>query len=106
VVAELLALVDIGDVYLDDGSLQRTDAVVQGYRGVGVGSGIEHDAVVRKTYLLHLVDEFTLNVALEILDVHIGIFGLQLGQILLERRTAIDAWLTGAEQVKVGTIND
>jgi hypothetical protein len=31
VVAELLALVDIRDVYLDDGRFQRADAVMQGY---------------------------------------------------------------------------
>ena len=82
-VAELLALVDIRDVYLDDGCLQRADAVVQGYRRVGVGTSVKHDAVVGEAYLLHLVDKFSLDIALVVLDVDVRILCLQLGQILL-----------------------
>ncbi len=82
---ELLALVYVADVNLDDGRLQRTDAVVQGYRGVCVGSCIEHDAVVRESDLLHFVDKFTLDIALVIFDVDVGLVQLQLRQILFKR---------------------
>ena len=83
-VAELFALMDVTDVDLDDGRFQRTDAVVQGNGSMRVGTSIQHDAVVGEADLLHLVDELALNVALVILDVDVGILGLQLGQILLE----------------------
>ena len=74
VVTELLALVDIRDMYLDDRALQRADAVVQGYAGMGVGTGVEHDAVaLAKARLLHLVDELTLDVALIVININVGI---------------------------------
>ena len=84
VVAELLTLMNVRDVHLNDWRLQRTDAVVQGNGGMRIGTGIQHDTVVSEADLLHLVDEFALNVALVILDLDAGILGLQLGQILLE----------------------
>ena len=41
-VAELLTLVDIGDVNLYHRSLEGADAVLQGNARVGVGTGVEH----------------------------------------------------------------
>ena len=84
--AELLALVYVRDVNLYHSGFQRTDTVVQGYAGVGVCTGVEHDAVVREAYLLHFVDELSLDIALEVGDIHIGILCLQLWQVLFERR--------------------
>ena len=79
VVAILLALMDVRDVYLDDGGLQRADAVAQGDGCMRVGTGVEHDAVVGEPYLLHLVDELSLHIALVVLDVDVGIALLQFG---------------------------
>ena len=83
-VTELFALMDVADMDLNDGRFQRTDTVVQGNGSVCVGTSIQHNAVVGEADFLHLVDEFTLNVALEILDSDVRILRLQLGQILLE----------------------
>ena len=58
---------------------------MQGYRRVGVGTCVEHDAVVGEAYLLHLVDKFSLDIALVVLDSNVRILCLQLGQILFKR---------------------
>ena len=75
-VTELLTLVNVRDVYLDDWRLQRTDAVVQSYGSMGVGTCIQHNAIIGEAYLLHLIDEFALHIALEILDSDFRILGL------------------------------
>ena len=82
---EFLTLMYVRDMNLNDGRLQGTDAVVQGHRGMCVGTGIEYDAIIREAHLLHLVDEFTLHVTLIVFDVYLRIPGLQLWQILLKR---------------------
>ena len=63
-VTEILTLVNIADVYLNDRTFQRTDAVVKGYASMGIGSCIEDDAVVGEAYLLHLVNQLSLDIAL------------------------------------------
>ena len=85
-VAELLALVDVRDVHLDDRTLQRAYAIVQGHGGMRVRPGIEHNAVEGEAHLLHLVDEFTLDIALIVGNLDIRITRLQLWQILVKRR--------------------
>ena len=95
-VAERLALVDVGDVDLNDRTTERTDAVVERHGGMGVSTGVEHDAVEGEAHLLHLVDELALDVALVVGYLDIGETGLQLGQILVERRRTVDARLTGS----------
>ena len=105
-VTELFALVYIRDVYLHDGTSQRADAVVQGYRGVGIGSRVEHDAVVAEAHFLHLVDELALHIALVVGYVDVRKLSLQLGQILLERLGTVDAGLANAQQIQVGTIDN
>lgn len=82
---EVLTLVNIADVYLDDRALQGADAVVEGYAGMGVCSGIENDAIVGKANFLHLVNQFALNIALKVFYHDVWILCLQLGQILVER---------------------
>ena len=81
---ELLALVHIRDVNLDHRCLERTDTVLQSYRGVGVGASIQHNAVVAKANLLHLVNQFALYVALIVLDVDVGKALTQLRQVCVE----------------------
>ena len=106
VVAELLALVDIGDVDLDDGSRDGTDGIVKGHTGVGVGTGVEDDTIGCEAYLVELVDEGTLVVALEIGELHMGVLGTQLLQIVFKGAGAVDARLAAAEEVEVGTVED
>ena len=45
VVAELLTLMHVGDVYLHDRSFYATDGILKGDAGVGVRTCVQHDAI-------------------------------------------------------------
>ena len=92
--SELLALMYVGNVYLDDRRLDAADTVVQCNAGVCVSTGVEHDAVAREALLLHLVDEHALYVTLEIVYLDVRIALAQLRQEIVEGRLAVDARLT------------
>ncbi len=105
-VAELLSLMHIADVHFDDRRLYGLYAVRQCYAGVGVGSGVQHDAVGRESHFLHLVYQLALDVALVIVNLHIGKLRRQLWQKLLERAASVDVRLAFAEQIEVWAVND
>ena len=69
--SELLALVNVADVYLDNGRLKRAYAILQRYAGMCISPGIEDYAVVAEAHLLHLVDKTALDVALIIVYLHV-----------------------------------
>ena len=104
--AELLTLVYIRDVNLYARTLQAADAILQGNAGMGVGTGVEHHAIVGEAHFLQLVDELALDVALVILNLHIRILSLQLRQVALEGVAAVNAWFADAQEVQIRTINN
>ena len=104
-VAEVFSLMDIGDMHLYNGTFYGAYAVVQGNAGVGVGSGVQHNAVEREAHLLYLVYQFSLNIALIVFYLYLRILLTQLGQIALERLAAVYPRLSHAEQVEIGTIH-
>jgi hypothetical protein len=71
--SELLALMDVGDMHLDNGTFQRANTVVKSHRSVGIGTCIEYHAVKAKAHLLQLIDQFSLNVALVVGYLHVRI---------------------------------
>jgi hypothetical protein len=83
-------------MYLNDGSRKRTNAIEQGYAGVSVGSSIEYYAVIGEPRLLHLIYHLTLDVALEIVYLHIRIALTQLWQVVVEGCLPVDARLAAA----------
>ena len=104
-VAELLALMHIADVYLYHGRADGAYAVVQRHAGVRVCPGIKHYAVCRESHLVHLVYQFALDIALIVVNIEFRIFCLELFQIVAERTAAIDARLTLAKQIEVGAVD-
>ena len=105
-VAELFALVYIADMHLDDGCLDGADAVVQSHTGVGIGAGIEHDAVTVEAHFLHTVYEIALDIALIVVYLYLGIEGTQMDKIVVKGVVAVDAWLSDTEQIEVGAIDN
>ena len=105
-VAEGLAGVDVADVNLDDGGGDGRYGVGDGHRGVGVATGIEHDAAVVKAYSLQPVHDFALDVALEDVDGVLRELFNQLLQVLVERAVAIDLGLAFAHEVQVRAVDD
>jgi len=106
VMAELLALMYVGDMHFDDRTFQRTDTVVEGYAGVSVRPGIEYDSIISESHLLHLIDEFSLNITLIVVYLILRIAVAQLWQIVLERRRAVDARLSPSEEIEVWTVDN
>ena len=104
--AEGLALVDIGDMYLDDGGCDGTDGIVEGDAGVGVGSGIEDDAVGGEAVGVEAVDEVTLMVALVVVELYVGVLLAELLEVVFEGAVAIDIGLAATEEVEVGTVEE
>ena len=106
-VAELLTLVDVGDVNLDDGTLQRADAVLQGNTGMSIGPGIQHDTVaVTEACRRHLIDERPLDSTLIVVYLDVGVTRLQSRQKIKERLLPVDARLTSTQHIQVGTIDN
>ena len=106
VVAELLALMHVGDMYLDYGRWHGLDGIVQRDARVRICSGIEDDAVDIEAYGVNAVDEVALVVALVVAYLHAGALAAQLREVVLERAVAIDLRFAAAQQVEVGAVND
>ena len=105
-VAELLALVHVADMYLDGRCLHCLQGIEQGHAGMGVGSGVEHDAVEVKPHLVYLVDETSLVIALVVAYLDVGIALLKLLEVAFEALVTIDAGFSFAQQVEIRTVNN
>ena len=103
---ELLALVNIGDVHFDDWCRNGTDGIVQRYAGMRIGSGIQDDAIGLEATSVYAVDELALAVALEIIELHIGVTQTKLFEIILEGTRAIDSRLTTSKEVEIRAVDD
>ena len=105
-VAKFLALVHIADVYLDGRCADRLEGIQQSHAGVGVSTRIKHYAIVVESYLVDAVDEVTLMVALQVVNLYLRISAAQLLEVSLETLGTIDARFALAQQVQVGPIDD
>lgn len=72
VMTELFSCVYITNMHFYYGATEAAYAVVEGDAGVGVGTGIEHYAIVCEAYFLHFVYQFALDVALIIFQFDVG----------------------------------
>ncbi len=79
---------------------------MESHAGMCICAGIQNDAVVGEPHLLHLVNQFSLNVALVVIQMDVWIVCTQFWQIIIEGIAAVDAWLTDAEQIQVRAIYD
>src|SRR6185312_14688144 len=68
IVAEFLAAEDVREMHLDDRQGGGGERVEDGYGGVGIGAGVEDDAVGALPRLLDPVDELALVVRLAEID--------------------------------------
>ena len=66
VMTELFSCVYITNMHFYYGATEAAYAVVEGDAGVGVGTGIEHNAVGRKASAMNLIDYRSLAITLEI----------------------------------------
>ena len=74
---------------------------------MGVGTGIQHNAVVVEAYALNFVDESALVVALEIAQLHLWREAFaQAFEVAFKSSVAIYARLSCAQEVEVWSIYD
>ena len=106
--AKLFALADIGDVDLYRWNADGFHGVEQGDGGVGVGGGVDDDAVCGAVAGLNLVDEVAFVVALVDLYVDATCFGVVIdeGAEVGVGGAAVDIRLADAEHVEVWPVND
>ena len=104
-VAELLTLVDVGDVDLDDRSFQRADAILQCDARVGVGTGVEHNSVVAEAHFLQLVNELAFDVTLIVVNLYLRIISPKSFQIRLHSICPVYSWLASAQKIEIWAIN-
>src|SRR5690606_24713876 len=74
--------------------------------GVRVSSGVQNDAIIRKTHFLKLVNKFSFDVGLEMFDGNCTIFFLKLLQKFRKGQTAIQFRFPGAQEIEIRTIDD
>src|SRR5579863_1498703 len=98
---EGLALVNIGNMHLDDRPGERVKRVEDGDRGMGEGGGIDDDAGGAVSRAMNEVDDLVFAIALMELDLKPELspdppaVGFDLG----ERLAAVDLGLALAEQI-------
>ena len=91
--AIFLAVVHITYMYFHHRNGNGTNAVLQRNAGMGVRTGVQHDAVVGESHLLQLVDEFAFHIALIVFNVCIGTiqgFGMDSYRLAVEALKGID----------------
>lgn len=107
-VPEGLALVDVGDVALDDGNLARGEGVEDRDRRVGEGPRIDDDPRRPDPVLVDPVDDLVLGVALVEGDREPERLGLGPAERfdIAEGLVPVDLGLALAEEVQVGAVED
>src|SRR5579885_1381813 len=105
---ELLARVDIGEMYLDHGEGHGLDGIVQRHAGMGVAAGVDDGARDRVDMLVQAVDQRALVIGLERQHGQAELAGAPLQARVngLQRHRPVDARLTPSQQVQVGAAHD
>lgn len=104
--AKLLTLVYIADVYLDSGGADGLECIEQSHAGVGVRTGVEHDAVVTESHFVYLVYQVAFVIALVVSYLDVGIALTQGLQVGLKPLIAIDAGLSFAQKVQIRSVDN
>ena len=105
-VPEWLAGVYVGDVYLYRRGRNGRQGVGQGNAGVSKRTGVDHDAIDRKTQFVNFIEQFPFVVRLKIPKLHVGELHLYGLQVVHERAAAINVRFTLAEQIQVRAVDN
>ena len=96
----------VGQVDFYGGQTHGSDSVTQGVAGVGVGSGVDEDAIGPGVGFVDVVNEDTLVVGL--VDAEGGLRrGRELFHLLInlrQRQSAIHPWLSHPQQIQIWAV--
>ena len=106
--APFLALVDVGQVHLDERYLEGLERVVDRPRVVRPGAGVDDQPVGGAERLMEEADVLALVVRLAAphLEVELARPGVDLRLQVLDRLVAVDRLVAPAEQVEVDPVED
>jgi len=105
--SELLAGVDVAEVYLYHRDVQGRQRIGQGHRGVRVAARVDEHAL--EAFLrggLQPVDELPLHVALAVVQLMLREARPKGGHEGVEGFAAVDLRLAGAHEIQVGAVED
>ena len=106
-VAKGFAAVDVAQMHFYYGYGDGTNGVEQGDGGMCVGAGIEYDTI-KACFVgaVELFDQMSFDVALVVVDLHIGVLCCKRSKTFLHRGRTIDARLTGAEALQIRAVEN
>lgn len=95
-------------MHLDGRNPGRLDRILQRDGGMGIGGGVQDNAVLALCRALNGTDQLTLVIALEKIDLHPErlAMGAGCGLDIGERGASIDFRLAAAKQVQVRPVDD
>ena len=105
-VAVFLAGEDVADMHFDGRCRNGSNGIVKGDAGVAVAAGIDYDAIGGKAHFVDVVDDFTLDVTLEITYLDVGIALAEFIYILLHCDGAIYLRLSESGEIQIRSINN
>jgi len=97
--AEGLSFIDIGNVHFNDRRINSSNRISDGDGGVGVGPGIENDAVVTEAHFVELINNLPFVITLEILEVSFLEHAPQMEQGILKGVFTVDLRLPLPQQI-------
>ena len=106
--AEVLALVDVGNVHFDDRPVEGVERVEDGDGSVGEGGGVDDDAGGASAASMDPVDDLVFAVALAELDLEpeLGPYAAAVRLDVGQRLAAVNLRLALAEQIEIGAVQD
>ena len=105
-VAILFASKNVAEVHLDGRGGDGKEGVAQSHAGVAIAAKVDDEAAGCEASALYVVDEFPLNIALEIANGDAGKLRPQAVDILVEGGGAVDFRLAASREVQVWPVDD
>ena len=95
----------VGDMYLDDWRSNRTNSVLQSNRRMSIGTCVQNNAIYIESSFLNLINQLSLNVRLEIVNLHIRISGTKSGKVIFKSNATVDSRFALAQKIYIRAIN-
>src|SRR5690606_34459970 len=105
-VSESFARKNVRNMDFDDRRRDSCNCISDSYRCMCVSGGVENDAVAIKSGLLNFADEFSLDIALEIIKLGIRELSFYLIEVIFKRFGSVNFRFTLAQQIEVGPVDD
>lgn len=106
--SEFFSGMDVADVDLHEGNRNSCESIAQRHAGVSKTARVDNDELGFSTSLVDPVDDGSFVVGLEVLNLDSQVFALRSCGChdIRERGAAVHLWLSRAQKVEVGAVDD